>query len=484
MPPHGGLRGVQAEDLFKEIKALQGELADLNLMSEQIDHHVDVADVNADTEELKSRNDAESEAVDGLFAKRTGIEAKTKGLEADIAAERSRAAALADQLGPEDRAAYDRMSADNARMGKAVAEKEGALQQLDEEIAALEAELRHNTIKGEAVGLYKHIAELEHKRDGVQRELDENYKGTPEEQRERYLEAVKRDNQEISAMERRIAELQTRTSELEAERTDLEGSGAAGGGRGPSDETKAKYLDLQKRDQVMQIFLDGFEEEKAAEIAKVARAEEEVLALLEKIARCEQRAGNMPSREEAMAGKEQLEFKQRQLTQSASTAKGLAEVRGRKEQDLRNVSQLETKIQSQLAEFKAQIDQMETEMVSYNDLEGLRKASEAEKDKLRADKERLLYRKTSAKQAVDVLSARYEGMKSSMASNPTAANLEKLEREWQALEAQNFKVKQVVASRESESHYKQHVATVQRLIKQHNGRLKTMDTTRAVSKAM
>ena len=52
---------------------------------------------------------------------------------------------------------------------------------------------------------------------------------SPEEQRERYLEAVKRDNQEISAMERRITELQTRTSELDAEMTDLAGSGASGG---------------------------------------------------------------------------------------------------------------------------------------------------------------------------------------------------------------------------------------------------------------
>lgn len=51
-----------------------------------------------------------------------------------------------------------------------------------------------------SVTLYEKQSELETKRDSILAEM--NAEGTPEQQRERLLEKVKKDNEEIASMER------------------------------------------------------------------------------------------------------------------------------------------------------------------------------------------------------------------------------------------------------------------------------------------
>ena len=69
---------------------------------------------------------------------------------------------------------------------------------------------------------YNQISELQSKKADIQKEIDADDKGTPEEQRERLLKKVKDDNQAIATMERTITEMKNKVDEIQSEVADLD----------------------------------------------------------------------------------------------------------------------------------------------------------------------------------------------------------------------------------------------------------------------
>ena len=82
------------------------------------------------------------------------------------------------------------------------------------------------------------------------------------------------------------------------------------GSNNHSDEKRAKYNELVKRDEEMQKFLDAYAENQEAESKQVDEVEDKIVDLLERISHNVTRSGQMPTKDEAMAGKAQLAFKQ------------------------------------------------------------------------------------------------------------------------------------------------------------------------------
>ena len=108
------------------------------------------------------------------------------------------------------------------QLKSANAQYSAALEQMNQELDlynskknSLEDELSVSALKREAVVLYEQLAEAENKRDKLLEE--EKQRGTPAQERERLLAAVKDDNAEISIMERHISEAGERMQEVTGE---------------------------------------------------------------------------------------------------------------------------------------------------------------------------------------------------------------------------------------------------------------------------
>ena len=114
--------------LVAGIKVAQGELADLNLMSEHLDHHVEVQEVSQERDDLKHKNDLDQARIDELFAARRNIEADTVQVEADVERVKAEKEQIVQQLNGEQLEAYRSMRSEIDAMGDSIRTKQ---QQLD-----------------------------------------------------------------------------------------------------------------------------------------------------------------------------------------------------------------------------------------------------------------------------------------------------------------------------------------------------------------
>ena len=114
--------------LAAEIKVAQGELADLNLMSEHLDHHVEVQEVSQERDDLKHKNDLDQARIDELFAARRNIEADTVQVEGDVEHVKAEKEQIVQQLNGAQLKAYRAMRSDIDAMGNSIRAKQQQLE--------------------------------------------------------------------------------------------------------------------------------------------------------------------------------------------------------------------------------------------------------------------------------------------------------------------------------------------------------------------
>lgn len=470
----------RANGLAAQIKEMQGDLGDLNMLEEQIQQHIEVEDVEADVEELKASNDAESADNDEIFAERQRVEALVKSVSDDIEQEKLKADGLVGEMEPAMRDDYLQLKAETETMQGEIEGYQASLDTLEQQIMECEGELSRNPIKREAVNLQRAIAELTEKRDKLAEEMALEDKGTPDEQRERMLAKVKEDNQAISAMTQKVQELKNRTNEVQTEMADLDEDEDDG-----NDEKRRKYQELVKRDEEMEKFFDQFPKLRADENERLDEMEQKIVAALEGISSDLARSGNMPQRKDVAEERKLLEHRQKELGKSESTARTLQEKRARLQKDMANVNQLESKITTEMEQLDEKINMMTQELVTYNDIDGLREVTDRRKRQLLANRERLVLRRDTSKRVLAEMAAGYEGSKTALLADVTYTQLQALEKKWQSQERSNHAHKHYILTQETESNFKPYVKQVTQIMKEYNAELKAREPVKIeMSKAM
>jgi intraflagellar transport protein 74 len=464
----------RANGLAAQIKEMQGDLGDLNMLEEQIQQHIDVEDVEVDVQELKTSNDQESAANDEIFAERQRVDNLAAQVTAEIEVEKQKADGLVDEMDAGMKAQYMELKAEAAAMQDDIDGAQGSLDGLEQQIMGCESELSRNPIKREAVNLQRAISELTVKRDNLAEEMAADDKGTPEEQRERMLGKVKEDNQAISAMTQKIQELTNRVNEVQTAMADLDEDEDDG-----NDEKRRKYQELVKRDEEMENFFVQFPKLKEDEVDRINTVENQIVAALDQISTDMARTGSMPSRKEANDEKKLLEHRQKELDKSESTARSLDERRARLQKDMANVNQLESKIQTEMETLNEKIARMTTELVTYNDIDGLKEVTDRRKRQLLSNRERLVLRRDTSKSILAQLGAVYESAKGQLLENETYTQLLGLEKKWQGQERQNHTHKHYILTQETESNFKPFVKQVTSIMKEYNTELKAREPVKA-----
>ena len=460
----------RANGLAAQIKEMQGDLGDLNMLEEQIQQHIEVEDVEADVEELKASNDAESADNDEIFAERKRVETTVAAVSAEIEQEKDKSDSLVNEMDPAMREAYLQLKSETAAMQDEIEGYQGQLDTLEQQVMECEGELSRNPIKREAVNLQRAIAELVDKRDKLAEEMAAEDKGTPEEQRERMLAKVKEDNQAISAMTQKIQDLSNRVNEIQTEMADLDEDEDDG-----NDEKRRKYQELVKRDEDMEKFFGQFDKLKSDENERLAEMERNIVAALEGVSSDLARSGNMPQRKDVADERKLLELRQKEMSKSESTARTLQEKRARLQKDMANVNQLESKIQIEMEQLDEKINMMTQELVTYNDIDGLREVTDRRKRQLLANRERLVLRRDTSKRVLAEMVAQYEGSKTTLLADVTYTQLQALEKKWQSQERANHQHKHYILTQETESNFKPYVKQVTQIMKEYNAELKARE---------
>lgn len=434
----------KATTLAKEIKTLQGELADINAMQDKLNTHVDVAEVLAERDEVKALNDRAQTEVDAIFADRRKAEAQVRLVENELAAERNWASTLEQQMNPTQRAHYTQMQQSNEALLKEIQARQRRIDELNDRIADVEAELQAVPIKKEAAELHDQLRAQEQRRDTIKEEMEKSALESPEKQREKLLAQVKSDNQEIANMERRIAELE---AEMRQRREDLDNGDADE----LDDEKRGKYEQLKQRDEEIQTFLATYDEARDNEQAQMNRLSTNIVALLDHISRTAALETALPSQTEHKSMMEDLAFKEKEMEKSQMTAENLEDKREKLKKDLDNIDQLESKITKELEALKAKIVRMQSELAMYRDVDALTRDHESHRQRAATSKQTLQIRRDVLKQSLADLVARLEQHKAQLADNETHTQLMNLEKKWQYVEKNNFVMRDFIATKEMES---------------------------------
>ncbi|XP_077981097.1 intraflagellar transport protein 74 homolog [Glandiceps talaboti] len=450
-----------AEALATELRELQGQLGDYNTLVDKLNTDTEMDEVLEDYNQLKVQNDMEAKSIDTIFTERQEKEQQIQLVEVEIDQCKRMADSLVEDMNPNMKQKYMQLKRSNEAVQQDLEVKQQQLDALNTKRDNLEDELQHSQVKQEAVRLYEQLNELEAKKAGIVEE--EQQKGSPAEERERLLKQVKEDNQEIASMERQTQELKDHINTIRDELHQLDMDLEEHQG-----ERNVKYKELKKREETMNEFLDSFEETKSAEMERKVAIEGNIVALLEHLSRNLSRSKHMPTPQELARMQEDLSFKENEMQKSQATATGLASESTRLQMDLQKVEQLETKINAELDTLKSKIKQMDDELVTYNDLDALKKQGDDKKRKLHEDKITLTKRRDTFKKAMQELTAQYEALKAQLNDNETHTQLGNLERKWQHHEQNNFVMKEFIATKSMESDYRPIVKNVKGMLADYN----------------
>ncbi|KAM8732023.1 intraflagellar transport protein 74 homolog [Acanthopagrus schlegelii] len=438
----------RAEGLAVEIKDLQGQLADYNMLVDKLNTNTEMEEMINDYNIVKDQNNSEAEGIDSIFTERREREEAIRAIEEEIRRERRVADEVIQAMPAAKQDKYFTMTRANEELLQELAVLQEELDVLITRKEDYEAELAHSHIKQEVVRLHGTLSELEAKREA--KEAEHKSLGSPQEERDKLLKQVKEDNQEIASMERQLSEIRDRTAQITEEIRQLEQDSEEAQG-----ECQQKYKELKKKEEEIDRYLESFEESRTQEQEKMTQSQENIVSLLEHCSRnmLRLRQVDTVTASELRNMQEVLVSKETEVVQSESTARGLTTESQRLQQDLEKVQQLEGKITGELSSLKERVSTMESELTTYRDLDTLRHTAEEKKKRLQEERVSLTQRQDSFKQLLEEINQKYEALKTKLQENETHAQLANLERKWQHLEQNNFVMKEFIASKLQESDY-------------------------------
>ncbi|XP_007560709.1 intraflagellar transport protein 74 homolog isoform X1 [Poecilia formosa] len=453
----------RAESLAAEIKDLQGQLADYNMLVDKLNTNTEMEEMINDYNRLKAQNDIEARSIDSIFTERREREEVIRAIEEEIRRERQVAEEVVQAMPSAKRDKYFSMTTANEELLQELAVLQEELDVLVTRKEDYEAELSHSQIKQEMVRLHETLASLEGKRNAM--EDEHKSLGSPQEEREKLLKQVKEDNQEIASMERQLTEIRDRRRQISEDIRNLDQDSEAAQG-----ECQQKYKELKRKEEEIDRFLDSFEESRAEEQEKLTRSQEGIVSLLEHCSRNMLRLRHVDTvtASELKNMQEVLVSKETEVVQSESTARGLTTESRRLQQDLEKVQQLEGKISAELSTLKEQVSTMETELLTYRDLDALRRSADDKRKRLQEERLTLSQRRDSFLQLLEEMSLKHEALKTKLQENETHAQLTNLERKWQHLEQNNFVMKEFIASKTQESDYESVAKVVYQQVADYN----------------
>uniref|UniRef100_A0AAX7V1D1 Intraflagellar transport 74 homolog n=1 Tax=Astatotilapia calliptera TaxID=8154 RepID=A0AAX7V1D1_ASTCA len=234
----------RAEGLAAEIKDMQGQLADYNMLVDKLNTNTEMEEMINDYNILKAENDSEAESIDNIFTERREREEAIRAIEEEIRRERRVADEVVQAMPAAKQEKYFTMTTTNEELLQELTVLQEELDVLITRKEDYEAELSHSQIKQEMVRLHETLSALEAKRDTM--EAEQKSLGSPQEEREKLFKQVKEDNQEIASMERQLTEIRDRRRQITEEIRHLEQDSEAAQGN-PQDEATERRRSVGQR---------------------------------------------------------------------------------------------------------------------------------------------------------------------------------------------------------------------------------------------
>ena len=255
------------------------------MVLERLNTSSSVSDLKNDYTNLKLHNDNETKSLDLIFIEKGKKEEIVKRHEKEIAEEKKRREKILSSMSGSIRSKYEKIKIESDKLQENLESSQSQIEDYKRKMDDMRKQIGLSSVKQEALQLLDHLHNAELKRDKLTEETKNVL--TPAEEREKLLKQIKDNNQEITAIEKKINELRETcdsiTSELNEKVTQDD----------PNDreddatqkEIAQKYRELRKREIVMDEFLSNFDENKETETEQLYNTRKAIVNYLEMISK-------------------------------------------------------------------------------------------------------------------------------------------------------------------------------------------------------
>lgn len=430
----------RAKDLAGELTALQGELADYNIVVDKMSSNVEKETIDRESRELSSRNERSMAEIEDMFERRQEMEQRSRKTEKEIGTERERTERLIETMDPVTRERYERLREEKVKIEETIGGMQEELEALSREQAHFEEQMALSPFKQEAVKLHVKTMDAEYKRDKLREE--ERNRLSPEKEREQLLVKIKRDNMDMAAAEAQLANKKKRLAEVEVElerlETDLED--------GQTDK-RTKYKELRKREELMEQFAATFDENKAEEIERIKKLEMSIVEYLERISNGGGGGGgdgNLTWTEEVLLLNKsnhenyyEDETYERDTIPSDEIFEMLKNDYIDLKQTLRKLEILENKLSLEIGDINERTYGREYELIQLEDFNGFNAKDRMKREDANVQRKKLMDERTIAEEELKTLEDDYNRIKASFNENRIFLEVEALEKKLIDLKEEN-----------------------------------------------
>jgi len=389
------------EALTNDMRALQGQLADYNLLLDRTRAHREVDEVLEEASGLGQQNGADRQRVDELFQHRNSLETQARDVEHQLMRHQEELANKLEQVDPSMKETFLKLSQKQQVLSlQEIPRRQSDLAFFDERTREMEGALQRDPMRSKAFRLREELGRLSRLQTQLQGELD-GPQLSEEEQREQLLARVKNDNATIAESEKQLSEAQ------EAIRSGKKRLAQLANDMTEANDPKAqKYQELYQRDKEMSELIDTFDATKSTELKKIEKAQQEVVKLLQSISRklSMQETSSDMTDEKLKEMNADLDFKREQMDHSVSTSERLSRELTQRKTELEKIETLDEKIGTEVKQLDDKLKTMDEELIMFEDLPALKQAAAEQKQEA-------LDAKVEASKSIAGLRARAKEMK-------------------------------------------------------------------------
>eukprot|EP00727_Mastigamoeba_balamuthi_P012130 m51a1_g754 putative intraflagellar transport 74 homolog (580) ;mRNA; r:528770-530640 len=445
-----------------EVARQQQQLTDHNVLLDKLRTTPDItaADLRAEASRLAQANEVDRQKADLIFAERTKKEREIAEAERRIQQLREAFQQELGRMGEERRNAYFTMKQENEELKAQVRQRRGELDALTNEAARLEAQMKGDTNRQKALGLYEEMHKLRKKREQLMTELNASQLSIPEE-RERLLQHIKLTNQAIASISRSIADTEAETAQLRQQMEQMEVEM-----RESTDnrEKREKLAEAQKKEAEFAEFLEKAPAQRQELSQQKTKIELTILALLEHISKRLVNKGAAPASEKAKEMQDDLVTKEVQVKDGEVTQEKLQQVLEQRRAELEKMENMDQKITAEIESFKERTVKLQQELQDFAMVGKIREEIDKKKKRLDEDKVWVAGQKEIVGIEAGLVESDLDQLTKQINETQSVQQLEIAEKQLRQLESTLFTIREYVESRRSESDYKPILADVVALV--------------------
>lgn len=438
------------EALTKEVRQLEGTLADYNLAVDKQRAGTRPEDIRNMYEHVKIQNDKLKAQLDDLFIERKSQEEQIQAIEGQLHEIHQTAEMKINELDPDQRSEYENLVKENRILIQNINNQRHELEEINAALSQADARLRLDHNKQKFVQLKEQTAELSRKKEDLEVQTNENNLSFPE-ARDRLLAKVKEDNSVIQNTEKRIREVKKMIENYERQLREM--SSEADENKA-SEQDKQKYEILYQRDKEMSEFIEGFEATRSNEINQMHQIERRIVESLEALSRNLVQSTELPTIEEFKNLQSDQKFKGDLLDKAQGTLQMVQAQYEQRLSELRNLDTLEENIGRQTKALKEKMGKMQEEInTKFNNIPQVRAEQDRRRNKLVKDREELHSLRQRFKDELNTVSYDYELKKQKMSLHEQYGALSDLEKKISQNEGTLYNLKQFIQTKTGDMNY-------------------------------